>query len=55
MTSAMHIVADRETPTLQWTRVAAPSYLPLPRNKKEVPLVSFIGRPKINEVLKTHE
>jgi hypothetical protein len=28
MTSAMQIVAERETPTLQWTRVAPPSRFP---------------------------
>ncbi len=28
MTSAMQIVAERETPTRQWTRVAVPSSLP---------------------------
>lgn len=32
MTSAMQIVADRETPTRQCTSVAAPSYFPLPRD-----------------------
>jgi hypothetical protein len=30
MTSAMQIVAERETPTRQWTRVAVPSDLPRP-------------------------
>lgn len=29
ITSAMHIVADRDTPTRQWTRVAPPSAFPL--------------------------
>jgi hypothetical protein len=28
MTSAMQIVADRETPTRQWTSVAPPSLFP---------------------------
>lgn len=30
MISAMHIVADLDTPTLQWTRVATPASLPFP-------------------------
>lgn len=30
MTSAMHMVADRETPTRQWTKVAFPSTFPFP-------------------------
>lgn len=30
MTSAMQIVADRETPTRQWTKVAVPRNFPFP-------------------------
>jgi hypothetical protein len=30
ITSAIQIVADRETPTRQWTNVAAPSCFPFP-------------------------
>lgn len=33
ITSAMHIVADRETPTRQCTSVAVPSRFPAARNR----------------------